>query len=46
MNIITKLKEEKDDDTKYLNYFLNNIVLYADKEDSRLQSSLEYISQL
>ncbi len=46
MNIITKLKKEKDDNNIYLNYFRNNIVLDADIEDSRLQNTIQTISNL
>lgn len=46
MNIIEILKKERNNDDKYLKYFANNIVLNPDKEDTRLQNTIQTISNL
>ena len=44
--IIDILDKEKDDNTKYLQYFVNNIVVHPDREDTRLQNTIQTISNL
>ena len=44
--VIDILSKERDDDTKYLQYFVNNIVVHPDREDTRLQNTIQTISNL